>query len=104
MVFGVLKLGLIRCNQWRSQEFTSGWAQTQKFQEFEDLPIKLHLCKRFSKILGGPVPTQPLFWLRYWMQFYFNVIIVEFLPLKLAHNSIDYVFRDCVLKHNIFYE
>jgi hypothetical protein len=50
--------------QWRSQEFTSdyfsifGWARTQKFQ---DLPINLHLFKRFSKFLGGPVHTRPVF-------------------------------------------
>ncbi len=58
--------------QWRSQEFTSGWARDYfstfgwaQTQKFEDLPINLHLCKRFSKFLGGPVPTRPLFWLRY---------------------------------------
>jgi hypothetical protein len=39
-----------------------GWAKTEKF---EHLPMNLHLCKRFSKFLGGPVPTLPVFWLRY---------------------------------------
>jgi hypothetical protein len=60
--------------QWRSQEFTSGWARDYfsifgwaQTQKFEDLPINLHLCKGFSKFLGGPVPTRPLFWLRYWI-------------------------------------
>jgi hypothetical protein len=39
-----------RLIQWRSREFTSGWAQTQKF---EDLPINLYLCKRFRNFWVG---------------------------------------------------
>jgi hypothetical protein len=35
--------------KWRSQEFRSGWAQTEKF---EDLPFNLLLFKRFSKFFG----------------------------------------------------
>ncbi len=75
--------------QWRSQEFTSGcarhyflifgWAQTQKF---EDSPMNLHLFKRFSKFLGGPVPKRPVFWLLYchWIKllhiYYHSVILI----------------------------
>jgi hypothetical protein len=41
--------------QWRSQEFTSGWARDYflifgwaQTQKFEDLSVNLHLCERFS--------------------------------------------------------
>ncbi len=73
----LLKISLFLTNksyQWRSQEFTSGWARDYfstfgwaQTQKFEDLSMNLHLCKRFSEFLGGPVPTRPLFWLRYWV-------------------------------------
>jgi hypothetical protein len=66
--------------QWRSQKFTSGWARDYfwifgwaQTQKFEDLPINFHLCKRFSKFLGGPVPIRPLFCLRYCL-FWFLLI------------------------------
>jgi hypothetical protein len=58
-------------NSGESQKYKSGRARDQfsifrsvQTQHFEDFPINLLFFKRFSKF-GGPVPTRPLFWLRY---------------------------------------
>ncbi len=44
-----------------------GGHKLKNLKKFEDLPMNLHLCKRFSKFLVGLMPSRPLFWLRYWL-------------------------------------
>jgi hypothetical protein len=44
-----------------------GWAQTEKF---EDLFMNLLFFLRFSKFLGEPVTSRPVFWLRHCQAFF----------------------------------